>query len=78
MSIAKRCDRCKSFYSFEDETGLERAEFLNIKYHGNGKLDSLCLLSLRNRNDETIRYIDLCPECTQSFKNWVERRTENE
>lgn len=72
MAIARKCDRCGKMYELKTIYGIEAA------------LSRLCA-ALRERPNEGIAEkinvvtaeLDLCPECSKSFKRWW-KETKNE
>lgn len=60
MSVAKKCDRCGRFY-----------EEYNIK-NDSSNINGIMKLNV-DRHQKYFGHdvIDLCPECTESFKRWL-------
>ena len=63
MSDAKRCDRCGDFYSMNDDIQKR------------GKINNKTVNYIGAYAGESARcgYFDLCPECSKSFVNWLDR-----
>ena len=63
MSMAKQCDRCNKLYM------PHHVNVRNKKTKANGFI-------IIDRNDDNSNYyireyVDLCPECMDTFTNWL-------
>lgn len=58
MADAKKCDRCGKFYI--TRCNIDPSASITLKFN-NGHM---C----------TTRYLDLCPDCFESFTNWRDEK----
>lgn len=63
MSIASRCDRCKTFYDRNDKDDeLKRIGYKGAKIHG---------MMITDQYENRLKYFDLCPECAKGLDNFM-------
>lgn len=64
MALARRCDRCGSFY------------IPKSRRSGGGEFNTITLIdrTLSNKYYENRTY-DLCPNCSESLINWLNNDT---
>ena len=56
MARVRKCDRCGKYYE---------------PLHGDTFAVGMTYFNMDNENVETEEFKDLCPECTESFTNWL-------
>ena len=67
MALAKKCDRCGKFY-----------EEYNTKYDGKN-INGILLLNIDcHEKYYTHGLIDPCPDCKDSFKEWLTNKNKDD
>lgn len=73
---SKRCDRCGRFYEVkEEESRASEKIFLLEPFDRKNNEDLKVVhnlnISFKTTNCDTIRFLDLCPECYERLKSWL-------
>lgn len=69
MANAKQCDRCGKLYIVPKDTAIATlAE----------KVSLIAKSDMQLALDAVSSFLDLCPECRVSFKNWFYNKEEEE
>lgn len=63
MADAKRCDRCKDYYT----------PFTNSEIVDMGKIDGRILEKITIHTYGMQRHLDICSKCSNEFRNWFGR-----
>lgn len=67
MALARKCDRCGGFYNPE------------IRKANRGEFNAVKLINRDLTNDfYSIRVYDLCPDCRDSFIEWLDDNNQKE
>ena len=67
MAIARRCDRCGSYYDpHNDENNAE-------------KINSIKLININDTDNRYFSYgpYDLCPACSNELMKWLKKENNN-
>ena len=61
MALAKKCDRCCKLYEVENRTIRKQ------------RVNGIALIErwLNNSKLDARGYLDLCPQCLESFDRWL-------
>lgn len=62
MADAKKCDRCGKFYI--QRRDADPSASIELKFYNS----HIC----------TTRYLDLCPDCFESFTNWRDKKEDGD
>lgn len=66
MSLARKCDRCKKLFE------------PNLKWNGHTNAHHNISVTVETHNNvlERLYWSDLCPECYEEFRAWMEMEEE--
>jgi len=63
MANAKKCDRCGSYYQEVEPTAIETlANSMTAIFEPKSVLQNIAVIE---------KFMDLCPSCSESLKQWV-------
>ena len=73
---SKRCDRCGRFYEVKDEESRSNEKIFLLEPFDRKNNEDLKVvrnlnISFKTTNCDTVRFLDLCPECYERLKAWL-------